>query len=227
MEEGDERLAPERVEAPPHEPAVRAPGPAVGLTLALVGLYVLQIATGDPDAAASRFGFSPEAFAQGHWAGLVTALFMHGGWTHVLLNALGALAFGAPVVRLFGRGAVASAGFLLFFLLCGVGASLGFAALHPGAHVVLVGASGAVAGFMGAASRLIERGNHLAPFTSRTVIGMAVSWVIVNLLIAVVGLEAVSGGAPIAWEAHIVGYAIGLALIGPAARLMRGALTKL
>lgn len=206
-------------QAEPREPAVRAPLPALGLTLVLIGLYLLQSMEGDPDAAAGRFGFSPASFAQGDWAGLVTALFVHGGWTHVLLNALGALAFGAPVAKLFGRGAAAAAAFLVFFLLCGAGASLGFAALHPGEHVVLIGASGAVAGLMGAASRLLDSRDGLAPFTSRTVVGMAVSWIVVNLLIAVVGLEAVSGGAPIAWEAHLAGYAMGLLLIGPAARL--------
>lgn len=214
---------PERIE-PPSEPALRAPWPAMVLTLALVGLYLLQ---GEPSGAADRYGFSPAEFEAGDRAGLVTALFVHGSWTHVLLNALGTLAFGAPVARLFGKGVAAAAIFLIFFLVCGVGANLVFAALHPLSYAPLIGASGAVSGLMGAASRLIEQRNRLAPFTSRVVIGMGAAMLIVNLLIALVGLEAVSGDAAIAWEAHLAGYAIGLLLIGPAARLTRGTLTKL
>jgi membrane associated rhomboid family serine protease len=216
-----------RDEPPPREPAVRAPWPVLSLAAVLVGLYLLQSTAVDPDAAAMRYGFAPAELEEGRWAGLVTALFVHGNWTHVLLNALATLAFGAPVARLFGKGPAAALAFLAFFLVCGVAGSLGFAAAHPGAHALLVGASGGAAGLMGAASRLIDRRNRLAPFASRTVIGMAGSWLIVNLLIALVGLEAVSGGAPIAWEAHLAGYAAGLLLVGPTARLMRGALTKL
>jgi hypothetical protein len=43
----------------------------------------------------------------------------------------------------------------------------------------------------------------------------------VNVVIGWVGLGGVPGGAPIAWEAHVVGYAVGLALIEPVARLLR------
>ena len=209
---------------PPREPAIRAPLAALALSLALVALYVWQITAGDADAVATRFGFAPSDLGEGRWSGLVTALFVHGNWAHVLLNALGGLAFGAPVARLFGRGPGGAIAFTAFFLICGVMASLGFAALHPGATVLLIGASGGISGLMGAASRLIERRDVLAPFTSRTVIGMAAAWVIANLLLGLVGLDAVSGGAAIAWEAHLAGYAVGLVLIGPAARLVRGRL---
>jgi membrane associated rhomboid family serine protease len=224
--QGDERAEPPTLQRGPHEPALRAPWPALGLTVLLVGLYVLQRAAGDADVAAARFGFAPAGLGEGRWQGLITALFVHGGWAHVLLNAFGALAFGAPVARLLGRGAVGGMAFLLFFLVCGAVSSLGFAALHPREAVVLVGASGAVSGLMGAASRLIDRRDTLAPFASRTVIGMALSWVVVNVLIGLVGLDAVSGGAPIAWEAHLAGYAVGLLLVGPTVRLLRRPVTQ-
>jgi membrane associated rhomboid family serine protease len=212
---------------PPREPAFKAPAPVVVLTLALVGLYTLQGFLGGPDAAVAEFGFSPADLAEGRWTGLVTALFVHGGWTHVLMNAGWALAFGPPVARLFGRGVLASAGFMLFFLICGVAGNLAFAAVHPMDDIQLVGASGAVSGLMGAASRLIERRNRIASFASRTVVVMAVLFVIVNVVIGVVGLDAVSGGAAIAWEAHLGGYAAGLLLIGPAAWLSGGSTSKL
>ena len=208
---------------PPHEPVLRAPWPAVVLALSFLALYGLQVLSGDPDQAMARFGFVPAQLQAGRWTGLLTALFVHGGWAHAFLNALGALAFGAPLARLFGGDSKGTVSFFAFFMICGVASSLGYAAVHWGAPYVLVGASGGVSGFMGAASRLIERRGALAPFTSRTVIGMAVAWLVVNLVVGIVGLGGVSGGAPIAWEAHVAGYAVGLLLIEPVARLLRRA----
>jgi membrane associated rhomboid family serine protease len=202
------------------EPAVRAPLPALLLAASFLVLYAVQLTAPDPDTPIARFGFSPAELAEGRWTGLVTALFVHGGWAHAFLNALGCLAFGAPVARLFGAGKGVVA-FFAFFLVCGALASLGYAALHWGAPHVLIGASGAVSGLMGAASRLLDRRFGLAPFTSRTVVSMALAWLFVNAVVALVGVGGVAGDAPIAWEAHLVGYAAGLILVGPVVRLLR------
>lgn len=207
--------------APPREPAIRAPWPALVVAGALLGSYLLQIGAGAPEAWIERFGFSPAELQRGRWDGLVTSIFAHGGWTHVGMNAIGALAFGAPVARFLGLRPTAVLSFFLFFLICGALSALGFAGVHPGSDKLLVGASGAVSGLMGAASRLIDRRPGLAPLASSTVIGMAVGWVVVNLLMALFGLSMVTGGAPVAWEAHLFGYAAGLLLIWPLARLLR------
>jgi membrane associated rhomboid family serine protease len=209
-------------EREPREPAVRAPWPALALAASFLGLYALQRLAGD-EAVIARFGFAPAELAQGRVTGLVTALFVHGGWTHAFLNALGALAFGAPVARLFGRGGAGTAAFFAFFLVCGAFSSLIYALLNWGAPHLLVGASGAVSGFMGAASRMMGGGPGLAGFTSQPVLSLSAAWILVNLIIAVVGLDAVSGGAPIAWQAHLAGFAAGLFLVGPVARLLRRA----
>jgi membrane associated rhomboid family serine protease len=206
---------------PAAEPILRAPWPPLLLAVAILVLYIVQTFAPEPAALMQRFGFSPSDLARGRWGGLVTALFVHGGWTHAILNSLGALAFGAPVARLLGRGAGAAAVFFAFYLVCGAVASLGFGALHAGSSAVLVGASGAIAGLMGASSRLVERRGALSPFTSRSVMGMAAAWVVMNLMIAVVGLDLGTGNAPIAWEAHLVGYFVGLVSIGPLTRVMR------
>jgi membrane associated rhomboid family serine protease len=151
---------------------------------------------------------------------LVTSLFAHGNWTHVGLNAVGALAFGAPVARFLSPRPAGVLLFFGFFLVCGALAALGFAAVHPESRDLLVGASGGVSGLMGAASRLIERRPGLAPLLSPTVIGMAAGWLVVNLLMALFGLSLFTGGAPVAWEAHLFGYAAGLLLIWPVGRLL-------
>lgn len=207
---------------PKPEPAYKGPWPALMTAVLLVGVYAAQVASGDALAAADRFGFHPQALAQGGWTGLFTALFVHAGWTHVLLNALAALAFGAPVARRFGVRGAGPAAYLVFFVLCGVLGSLGFAALQGGREAVLVGASGAIAGLMGASSRMIPpHHGPLARFTSPSVLAMAGAWLAVNLLFAVTGLGMATAGAPLAWQAHLAGYAAGLFLIGPALALVR------
>ena len=205
------------------EPALRAPWPALALALALPLAYAAQVVGGDPAAAAERFGFRPGLLSQGGWTGLVTALFVHASWTHVIFNGLAALAFGAPVARRFGVGGAGPAAFAMFFLGCGVLGSLGFALWPGGSGAVLVGASGGVAGLMGAASRMMPpAGGRLAPFSSPPVLAMAGAWVAVNLVFAVTGLDLGSGGAPLAWQAHLAGYAAGLLLVAPALRLAGG-----
>lgn len=207
-------------EPPAREPVLRAPLPAAALAASFLILYGLQVLVGS-DALVERFAFSPANLAAGRAGGVITSLFIHGGWAHAFLNALGALAFGAPVARLLGRGAGPACAFFAFFLICGAFSALGYAGLHWGQPYMLVGASGGVSGFMGAVSRLIGPRPGLAGFLSRPVLSMAGSWILVNLIVAFVGLGAVAGDAPIAWEAHIIGYAVGLVLIGPALRLMR------
>jgi membrane associated rhomboid family serine protease len=221
---------------PIKEPLSRAPWPPLLVAAVLIGIYAWQASTGDaaactagnPDAGCARFAFSPDQLDTGRWAGLFTALFMHGSWGHVLFNSVFAVAFGAPVARLFGLGVRGVVGFFAFFLICGVIGNLGFALVHAHGRTPVIGASGAIAGFMGAASRLLDRRTPdggvagLAPFTSRTVVAMAAAWVTINVVVGVLGVDIGFGaaGQPVAWEAHLFGYAAGLLLIGPAARLL-------
>jgi membrane associated rhomboid family serine protease len=206
------------------EPAFNSPWPALVMPVAILTAYALQGLAGGSEAAAEAFGFSPAALGEGHWSGLLTALFIHASWAHVGLNAVGALAFGAPVARWIGVRGLGPLIFFAFYLVCGALGSLGFALVHPGATVVLVGASGAVSGLMGAASRMLGVPGPtygLAPFASPTVIGVAVGWIIMNGLMAVVGVPGLSLAGPVAWEAHLFGYAAGLLSIGPLLGLRR------
>ena len=214
----------------PKQPAIKAPWPVVLLVLAIVGSYLVQSVWVDETALVITYGFAPIMLHEGRYLPLVTSMFLHGGWTHAGMNALGAMAFGAPTARLLGLGyqsaqgrapAVGGLAFLLFFLLCGVLGSLGYGLLHSDGQAILIGASGGVAGLMGAASRMIDRPMGRSPYRSPTVMGMAAAWIIVNLLMALTGLAPGTGGIAIAWEAHLFGYAAGLLLIGPAARVMR------
>jgi membrane associated rhomboid family serine protease len=205
--------------APGREPIFNAPWAATVLVGAILGAFAAQAWLGG-DRMAAIGGFSAPGLAEGRWWTLISAIFLHGGLAHAAMNALGALAFGPPVARLLGEGAKGALAFFLFFLVCGAVASLGFAALHWRDPAVLVGASGAVSGLMGAASRIYGRRHGLAPVFSAVPMGWAVAWTIANVLLGITGISPGMPGAVIAWEAHLVGFAAGLVLIGPFARAL-------
>jgi membrane associated rhomboid family serine protease len=199
------------------QPFLNLPWPVAVLVVLLIGLYFLETVLGGVDLSAALFGFAPAGLTRGGWPSMFTALFVHGSWGHVLANSAFALAFCAPVARRFGPSPLGGLLFFSFFLVCGVVGNLGFALLNPNAGQVVVGASGAIAGFIGATSRLIWRGPGLAPLNSPTVLVMALSIIGLNLAVGLLHIDLGVGqsGAPVAWEAHIAGYLAGLFLIGP------------
>ena len=203
------------------ERAINAPWPVITLIAVLLGAFMAQGLVG-VEPAVLRYGFSPVSLGQGRWAPLVMALFLHASWAHVLANCGFALALGSPTARRMGADAKGGAAFFVFYLICGILANLAYAVFHPGDINVVIGASGAVAGLMGAASRLRGGGPDLAPLSSRPVIGMAAAWVLVNVIFGAVfvGWAPGAGGAPIAWDVHLAGYAVGLFLFSPALRII-------
>ena len=85
------------------------------------------------------------------------------------------------------------------------------------------GASGGIAGLMGAASRMVPpHHGRLASLRSAPVLTMAAAWLGVNLVFALIGFSIAGGGAPLAWQAHLAGYALGVLGIGPALALNAG-----
>jgi membrane associated rhomboid family serine protease len=188
------------------------------LAIGLIVLYALQSAFMS-DAQLAGLTLSPRALAQGRWQTLVTSLFLHGSWPHVLMNSVGLIAFGPPAARIMGQGPRGAASFFAFYLVCGALAGLGFVAADPGDAIPVVGASGAVSGLLGAASRIIQGEGRIGSLIGRTVLGMAAAWVIVNVVLGVSGLTPGAAGMPVAWQAHLAGYAAGVLLIGPFARL--------
>lgn len=156
------------------------------------------------------------------WTMLSYAL-LHGGWAHVGLNALWLLAFGAPVARRIGDGR-----FLGLFALSALAGAAAHYAVDPLSLQPLVGASAAVSGCMGAAVRFVfaplrpaspavmgpghlgPRRTLLALATDRRAAAFLLVWFVSNL---VTGIGAVPLGlseAPIAWQAHIGGFLLGL-----------------
>jgi membrane associated rhomboid family serine protease len=198
------------------EPIFNAPWPAL---LAAASILVPQVFLRNAsDATINSLALIPQAFWEGRWTGVVTSLFVHGGWVHALLNAAFALAFGAPVARLLGLNGRGGGIFCLFYLVCGALSGVGYTAIHPDRVVAMVGASGAVSALMGAAARVMDYQGRVGPVFGPRVLSLGLGWLIVNLVMAVTGSLLAMGGAGVAWEAHLVGFAVGVLLIGPFAR---------
>lgn len=197
------------------EPMFNAPAPVMALVGVLVAAWLAQTFLA-PDAIVAQLALSRTGLQLGLWHELVTHVFLHGGITHLAMNAIGAVAFGAPVVRLLGQRNGDIALFYAFFLICGALGGLGFIALNGSGDGLLMGASGAVSGLWGAASRLIGRRGDLAPIFDRQVLGMALGFAVVNV---VIGLLAPLIDLHIGWQAHLAGYGAGLLLIGAFGRL--------
>lgn len=139
---------------------------------------------------------------------LVTSLFLHGSWLHLVGNMLFLQVFGDNVEDAMGH-----ARFLLFYLACGVAAGLAHAFALPGSEQPLVGASGAVAGVIGAYLVLHPRalvwGLALNLIPVRISAAWALSaWVAVQVWHAWQGDDAAT-----AWWAHLGGFVTGLALV--------------
>ena len=143
---------------------------------------------------------------------VLTAMFVHAGWLHLLGNMLFLLIFGNNVEDRFRK-----LPYLIFYVACGYAAAYGFAFLHPGSVVPLVGASGAIAGVLGAYLALYPRARvwSLVPFLffiplripAWIVLGL---WFVLQWLYAVGGL---GGGGAVAYVAHVFGFLAGL-LVG-------------
>ncbi len=209
-------LQPSHLDAPPpKEPVFNAPLLAVLLAASIPALYALQERSRDNWL---PLAFAPIDLAEGRFAGLFTSMLVHGGWVHALMNAVAALTFGAPVARLF-KGAVGVGVFLALYIASGVVATLGYGLVHMGSPDPLVGASGAVFGLIGAATRLLGGGGRVLPLTNRSVITTSIAWMAVNAVVGLIGFAPGVDGARIAWEAHAFGFLFGILAVGPLARL--------
>ncbi|MGD2082204.1 MAG: rhomboid family intramembrane serine protease [Chromatiales bacterium] len=147
------------------------------------------------------------------WATVVTSMFLHGGWMHLLGNMLFLWIFGNNVEDVMSHGR-----FIVFYLLCGVAAAMAQAVPDPESVLPMIGASGAISGVLGAYLLLFPHARVLVGiplgFLIYTVY-MPAAWV----LLLWFGLQLLNswlagdqeGG--VAFGAHIGGFAAGMLLI--------------
>jgi membrane associated rhomboid family serine protease len=148
------------------------------------------------------------------WATLFTALFVHGGWLHLIFNMWYLWIFGNNV-----EDAMTRPRFAAFYLACGLVATGAQVLVAPASEVPIVGASGAIAGVLGAYLVLHPRAHVL------TVIPLIIVWPVFEvpawiLLLVWFVLQGVggaqsfgSGAAGVAFFAHIGGFVAGMALV--------------
>src|SRR6516162_6044230 len=108
----------------------------------LVFLYEFSLDPYSQNAFIGTFGLVPDRF---HFANVLTSMFLHGGWMHVLGNMWFLWIFGDNIEDTLGHGK-----YLLFYIACGMIAGLAQFIVNPTSRVPTVGASGAIAGVMGA-----------------------------------------------------------------------------
>jgi len=181
---------------------------------ALVFLRQSGLAAAEMDAFVRAFGLVPAAFS---WLAVATSMFVHGGLMHFAGNMLYLWIFGDNVEDRMGHGR-----FAVFYLLCGAGAALAQTAVAPDSLVPMVGASGAIAGAMGAYFVLYPKSRVLTliPFPIMVVeipaIYLLGLWFVMQFVngVATLGPHAegqLVGG--IAFWAHAAGFGVGVVLV--------------
>ena len=202
------------------EPFLNAPQSVLWLIGALLLAHGIRIVLPGfwPERIVAEFAFIPARYSGApEFAGenifqqaipFVSHIFLHANLTHVGINCLWLLAFGPVVAR-----RLKPLPFLLFFLLCGIGGIVLHLAVYWGSEMAVVGASGAIAGLMGAAMRIAYGGfygRRLAPIFSPRIVAFSAIWMTVNVLGGVLGLGATQEVVLVAWVVHLGGYLAGL-----------------
>jgi membrane associated rhomboid family serine protease len=150
---------------------------------------------------------------------IVTSMFVHGSFLHIFFNMLFLLVFGPNVEYVCGH-----ARFLLLYLICGIAGGLAMISIGPGSHVPEIGASGAIAGILGAYIVKFPRSevNTVIPLGCLPLFVRLPAFVVIGVWAAVQfvhGFGALSdkvsseqGGT--AYFAHIGGFCAGVLLVG-------------
>jgi membrane associated rhomboid family serine protease len=193
---------------------LRFPFVTFGLIAINVGVFLLQLQEGD--AFIREWAFIPSNFAQDPSATthtIFSAMFMHGGWLHLFGNMLYLYIFGDNIEDNFGHFP-----FLVFYLVAGIAATLAQFAYTPGSAIPNVGASGAIAGVLGAYLVLFPRGRVRVLMRGGVVEVPALFalgfWILLQFIsfggeLATADASQTGG---IAYMAHIGGFVAGLAL---------------
>ncbi|WP_377271751.1 rhomboid family intramembrane serine protease [Peterkaempfera sp. SMS 1(5)a] len=158
---------------------------------------------------------APPAYGKSPPLSVLTAMFVHGSWLHLLGNMLFLWIFGNNIEDRLGK-----VRYLLFYLLCGYAAGYGFAVLTPDSDTPLIGASGAIAGVLGAYLVLYPRVRvwSLVPFLFFIPLRLP-AWAVLGLWFVLQAFYSagygVSEAGTVAYAAHVIGFAVGALLAVP------------
>ena len=179
---------------------------------AVAWLFEISLQQNDLNQFLYVYGVVPAQFT---WPTLITSMFLHGGWMHVIGNMWYLWIFGDNVEDRLGH-----AGYIIFYLLCGIVAAFGQIVIDPTSTLPTIGASGAIAGVMGAYFVLYPRSRVL------TLVPLILWWEMFELpaivllgfwflmqLFSAAGSIAVTAGTHgsggVAFMAHVAGFVFG------------------
>ena len=170
----------------------------------------------------SQFALVPSHFSDptevADYLPFVSNMFLHGGWLHLILNMWTLWLFGPPIEDQFGWRL-----YLVFYLFCGVLASVTHVVFNPTSTIPALGASGAIAGILGCYMRLFPQARVIVmipvifiplffALPGAVFVGL---WFLMQVLQARTSLFLASAGTSIAWWTHIGGFVGGFALASP------------
>jgi membrane associated rhomboid family serine protease len=214
-------------------PSIRFPAVTLGLIVVNVFVFLFELGAGPRglDTIFYQWGIVPCTYTgtcparlrtpggflalpqHPNYLTLLASMFLHGGWMHIIGNMWSLWIFGDNVEDRMGR-----TGFLCFYLLSGLAAGLLHIVFNASSRVPTVGASGAIAGVMGAYLLLFPHARvvTLVPifiFLQTIELPAVVFlgfWFLTNLLSGIGSLAAHTGAGGVAWWAHIGGFLVGL-----------------
>ncbi|RPI94391.1 MAG: rhomboid family intramembrane serine protease [Chloroflexi bacterium] len=190
--------------------------PVVTYVLIAINVLFFLLELNNGEAFIKRWAFVPSRFLGdpvGEFVTLFTSMFMHAGWAHLLGNMLYLWIFGDNVEDRLGHGL-----FLGFYILCGLGATFAQMAFNMASSVANLGASGAIAGVLGAYLVMFPRGRvnvllgrMVTPMSALVVIGF---WIVIQIFsqISVFTASSQTEGGGVAYMAHIGGFVAGVIL---------------
>jgi len=186
------------------------------VTYALIALnvvfFLFELTSGE--AFLMKWAFVPERFMANPSADfltLFTSIFMHAGWVHLGGNMLYLWIFGDNVEDRFGH-----VKFIAFYLLCGLAATFAQLAFNTTSNIPNLGASGAIAGVLGAYILLfpqgkvkVLQGQRVIQVSALIVIGL---WIVLQLFSGIGSIASTADTGGVAYMAHIGGFLAGIVL---------------
>jgi membrane associated rhomboid family serine protease len=191
--------------------------PVVTYALIVINVLFFFVELSAGDAFIQRWSVVPARLLDnlfGDFITVFTAMFMHGGWMHLIGNMLYLWIFGDNVEDRLGH-----AKFLVFYLLCGIAATFAQVLVDPTSNIPNLGASGAIAGVLGAYLLMFPRGSvrvlmgrAIIPMPALIVIGFWALLQLVNGFGAIAATEQTMDTGGVAYMAHVGGFVAGLIL---------------
>lgn len=205
--------------------------PIVNIVIIILNLavFIYQISLGRGlEGFLYKFGVVPDAISNSIntvqlsprvFFPLFSSMFLHGGWLHLGGNMLYLWVFGDNVEDKLGRGR-----YLMFYLLCGIAASIAHIIIDPHSTIPTVGASGAISGVLGAYLLMFPKARVLtlipifvflqfAELPALVVLGF---WFVMQFFNGLISLGYETAGmGGVAWWAHIGGFVAGMVLVFP------------